>query len=51
MTRGLFSLRLDRHLYVWGVGLINLARGLYGLDVHGHEPIMPEALLMPVRPD
>ena len=51
MKRGVFLYELDQHLYVWGVGLINLARGLYGMDVHGHEPIMPDALLMPVRPD
>jgi hypothetical protein len=42
---GVFSLREDSVLCVWGVGMANLARRR-GLKVKGVEPLIPETLLL-----
>lgn len=46
--RGIFALTDDKHLCVWGIGMLNMARGLYGLDVSGAPPLIPEELLCPI---
>jgi len=44
--RGIFALTADKHLCVWGLGLVNLARGMYGLDVPAAPPLIPADLLV-----
>lgn len=48
LKRGLLRLMADELLFFWAVGLINIARVRYGMNIPGHEPIIPEALLLPV---
>lgn len=42
---GMFALTVDKDLYVWGVGLANLAR-MKGLAVDPAHPLIPTALLI-----
>ena len=39
---------LDDDLYVWGVGMVNLAR-LRGMEVEGDDRFIPANLLVPAR--
>lgn len=45
--RGVFANSVDRALSVWGVGMVNLARG-HGLSVNGAPPLIPDDLLVTV---
>src|SRR5262245_45559115 len=47
LRRGIFKMRREYHLFIWGIGLLNFARGVYSLDVQGDGPAMPNDLLVP----
>jgi len=44
--RGIFALTNDKYLCIWGIGMVNLARGVYGLDVSAAPPLIPAELLV-----
>jgi hypothetical protein len=44
--KGIFALRNDKYLCVWGIGMVNMARALYALQVPSASPLIPDDLLV-----
>lgn len=44
---GIYSVA-DEALFLYGIGLTNLARGIWNVDLPAHPPLIPEDLLIPI---